>query len=468
MNLIFHNILGKILEVYIDGMVVKSKKRGDHIVVLKKVLERMRLHKLKMNPTKYIFRFKQPFSQLLKMQGQNQFVWEPKHQEAFDKIKVYLASPLVLVPPRHRFPLKLYISAAEASIGNLLAQDNEDGVEHAIFYLSRTLTDCETRYTLMEKLCLTLYFSTCKLRHYMLSFTTCIIAQTDLVKYMWSRPILRGCIGKWVLALSEFSLQYVPQKAVKGQAIADFLAHHPMLDIPAVRDLEVAAEATDLPDLGCLPEYVTLYQATISLQSWVLYFDGSRTDTLAGAGVVLENPVGDRFFYSFQLEFWCTNNQAEYKALIIDLEVLLELGVRDIQVRGDSLLVINQFHKKFRCTSDLIAPYLDRALELQVQFEDVDLEHIPRECNFAANELAHLVTGITLKYEVYERILKVDMPSSIAHHDPPEEPTVAALDTIDVDWCIPLITYLKQLDLLADKKIRFLALNYFLRNYELR
>ncbi|KAM5583915.1 hypothetical protein ABKV19_003675, partial [Rosa sericea] len=63
---------------------------------------------------------------------------------AFDRIKAYLASPPVLVPPRPGFPLKLYISAAEASIGSLLAQDDEDGVEHAVFYLSRTLTDCET------------------------------------------------------------------------------------------------------------------------------------------------------------------------------------------------------------------------------------------------------------------------------------------------------------------------------------
>ncbi|XP_024172204.1 uncharacterized protein LOC112178269 [Rosa chinensis] len=217
---------------------------------------------------------------------------------------------------------------------------------------------------------------------------------------MLSRPILRGRIGKWVLALSEFSLQYVPQKAVKGQAIADFLAHHPMLDVPEVRDLEVVAKTIDRPDLACLPEYAALYQATISLQPWVLYFDGSRTDTLAGAGVILENLAGDRFSYSFQLEFQCTNNQAEYEALIIGLEVLLELGVKDIQFRGDSLLVINQLREKFRCKSYLLAPYLDHALELLVQFDDVDLQHIPRELNFTANELAQLATGITLKYGV--------------------------------------------------------------------
>ncbi|XP_040364318.1 uncharacterized protein LOC121049925 [Rosa chinensis] len=269
-----------------------------------------------------------PFSPLLKLQGQNEFVCKPKHQEAFDKIKAYLASPPVLVPPKSGFPLKLYVSVAEASIGSLLAQDDANGVEHAIFYL---------------------------------------------IKYMLSRPILKGRIGKWVLALSEFSLQYVPQKAVKGQAIADFLAHHPMLDVPAVRDLEVAATTLDRQDLACLPEYATLYQATISLQPWVLYFDGSRTDTLAVAKIVLENPTGDRFSYSFQLEFQCTNNQAEYEALIIGLEVLLEMGIGDVQILGDSLLVINQLCNEFRCNSFTLVPYWNRALDLLDQFDNIHL-----------------------------------------------------------------------------------------------
>ncbi|XP_061993416.1 uncharacterized protein LOC133711286 [Rosa rugosa] len=124
-----------------------------------------------------------------------------------------------------------------------------------------------------------------------------------------------------------------------------------------------------------------------------------------------------------------------------------------------------------RCTSCLLAPYLDRALVLLVQFDDVDLEHIPRKRNFAANELAQLATGITLKYGVRERILMVErrtLPSLLGRSDPLEEPAVAALDPINVDWRVPLIAYLKQPDNSADKKICFLALNYFLRNDELR
>lgn len=133
----------------------------------------------------------QPFSPLLKLQGANEFVWEPKHQQAFDHIKDYLMRPLVLIPPCTGAPLKIYIAAANLSIGELLAQDDENGVEHAIYYLRRVLSDCETRYSSMEKLCLSLFFTECKLRHYMLAFTIVVIAQSDLVKYMLSRPILR-------------------------------------------------------------------------------------------------------------------------------------------------------------------------------------------------------------------------------------------------------------------------------------
>ncbi|XP_061993943.1 uncharacterized protein LOC133711878 [Rosa rugosa] len=463
MNLIFHDILGKILEVYIDDVVIKSKQRCNHIADLrkrgievsedkakavinaspprtKKELQRLLgkinfLRRFISNSTGKI----QPFSALLKLQGQTEFVWEVKHQEAFDSIKAYLANPPVLVPPKPNQLLKLYISAAEASIGSLLAQNDEAGVEHAIFYFSRTLTDCETRYTPMEKLCLTLYFSACKLRNYMLSFTTCIIAQTDL--------------------------------AVKGQAIADFLAHHPMLDAPELRELEVAANLWGMAcHIHCCKPF-TVSQAAVMLQPWVLYFDGSRTDTMAGAGIALENPAGDHFSYSFQLEFQCTNNQAEYEALIIGLEVLLEIGIRDVQILGDSLLVINQLCNEFRCNSFTLVPYWNRTLELLDQFDNVHLEHIPRERNFAANELAQLATGVTLRYGVRERILKVErrtLPSWMARRDTPDDTSVATLESIDVDWRIPLINYLKHPDQTTDRRIHYLALNYFLRGDELR
>jgi hypothetical protein len=73
------------------------------------------------------------FSYLLRLKDHEAFVWNEEHQKAFDAIKQYLATPPMLIPHREGKPLKLYISATQDLIGSLLAQDNEDGHEQAIF-----------------------------------------------------------------------------------------------------------------------------------------------------------------------------------------------------------------------------------------------------------------------------------------------------------------------------------------------
>ncbi|CAN6720573.1 unnamed protein product [Malus baccata var. baccata] len=102
----------------------------------------------------------------------DKFEWCEEHRAAFMQIKVTLATLPVLVPPRRDKPLKLYISAAEESIGCLLAQDADIGREQAIFYLSRHLNPPEINYSPVEKLCLALFFAASKLRHYILPFVT--------------------------------------------------------------------------------------------------------------------------------------------------------------------------------------------------------------------------------------------------------------------------------------------------------
>ena len=70
--------------------------------------------------------------------------------------------------------------------------------------------------TSIEKLCLALYFFYLKLEYYLIPSEVCVISQTDVIKYMLSSPMLYGCFGKWILALAEFALHYVPAKTVKG------------------------------------------------------------------------------------------------------------------------------------------------------------------------------------------------------------------------------------------------------------
>ena len=95
-------------------------------------------------------------------------MWGKEKQLALDEIKNYLTNPPVLVPPQYGKPFRLYLSTDDTVIGSALSQEFE-GKERVIYYLSRRMVDAETRYSAIEKLCLCLYFSCIKLRHYLLS-----------------------------------------------------------------------------------------------------------------------------------------------------------------------------------------------------------------------------------------------------------------------------------------------------------
>ncbi|KAM2000880.1 hypothetical protein ACFX16_008143 [Malus domestica] len=71
----------------------------------------------------------QSLTLLLRLKDKREFEWGPPHQKAFGRIKAYLASPPVLMPPQIGKPLKLYVSTSEKSLGSLLAQNNEGGKE---------------------------------------------------------------------------------------------------------------------------------------------------------------------------------------------------------------------------------------------------------------------------------------------------------------------------------------------------
>ena len=75
-------------------------------------------------------------------------------QEAFEKIKEYLLNPPKLSPLVEGRPLIMYLTVLEDSMGFMLEQQDETGrKEHAIYYLSKKFTDCESRYSMLEKTC---------------------------------------------------------------------------------------------------------------------------------------------------------------------------------------------------------------------------------------------------------------------------------------------------------------------------
>lgn len=86
----------------------------------------------------------------------------------------------------------------------------------------------ETRYSTLERTCCALVWTAHRLRHYLLNYTTMLIARMDPLKYIFDKPSLTGRIARWQMLLTEFDMVYVTQKAIKGQAIADQLAENPI------------------------------------------------------------------------------------------------------------------------------------------------------------------------------------------------------------------------------------------------
>ena len=120
------------------------------------------------------------------------FVWDKACHNPFEIIKKYLANPPILGALMVGKPLILYIAAQKCSLGALFAQQNEENKENTLYYLSQTLMGSELNYSLIEKTCLALIFSTKKLRHYMQAYTVPLIAHANPIKYVLSKPVISG------------------------------------------------------------------------------------------------------------------------------------------------------------------------------------------------------------------------------------------------------------------------------------
>ena len=119
-------------------------------------------------------------------------------------------------------------------------------------------------------------------------------------------------------------------------------------------------------------------QTYVGLHPWKLYFDGSKHKKGIGVGILLISPQGIRTRFKFKIKGFCSNNEAEYEALIAGLEIILELGAKNVAIRGDSELVIKQLSKEYKCTKENLLMYFVRANYLLGKFDDVSFKHVPR------------------------------------------------------------------------------------------
>lgn len=125
--------------------------------------------------------------------------------------------------------------------------------------------------------------------------------------------------------------------------------------------------------------------------NFVMNFDGCSKGNpgLSGAGAVI---------YCFGDEIWsssmfvgnnATNNQSEYTGLIFGLQKAIDMNIKTLLVKGDSLLVINQMTGLYKCNSENITELYKKAKELEKMFDNIYYSHVLRKYNKRADELSN-------------------------------------------------------------------------------
>ncbi|XP_069145633.1 uncharacterized protein [Solanum lycopersicum] len=484
MTTIFHDMIHKEIEVYVDDVIIKSRESSDHLTHLKKFFERFIVSRrgIELDPSKikaiqelpplktrkevmsflgrlnYISRFIaqstvvcEPIFKLLKKDDPTK--WTEECQTAFDAIKNYLSNPPVLVPPREGSPLLLYLSVSDNAFGCVLGQHDETGKkERAIYYISKKFTPYESRYTLLERTCCALTWLAQKLRHYLSSYTTYLVSRMDPLKYIFQKAMPTGKLAKWQMLLSEFDIVYVTQKAIKAQALADHLAENPV-------DEEYEPLKTYFHD-----EEVSFVGEDISeaYPGGRLFFDGAANHQGKGVGAVLVSESCQHYPMAAKLRFNCTNNMAEYEACILCLKMAVDMNVYELLVIGDSDLLIHQVQGEWAVKNPKIVPYVQYVQNLCKRFRKIEFRHTPRIQNELADALATIASMIKHPDTDYIDPLDIDLKEHPVHCSHVESEPDGLPWYFDIKRYLESGTYPEDATSNQKKSIRRMALNFFL------
>jgi ribonuclease HI len=416
-NKMFQAQIGRNMEVYVDDMLVKSTESVSHVHDLHEAFETLKQYGMKLNPAKCAFGVSsgkflgymvssrgieanpEKIQAVLEMQSlkttkqlqqltgrlaalnrfisrstdkclpffkilRKAFEWSSECEEAFSQLKMYLTSPPLLSRTVPGEVLYLYLAVSPTAISAALIREDE-GIQKPVYFVSKALHGAEERYPQIEKLAFTLVMASRKLQPYFQAHTIRVLTEYPLRKVM-QKLDLSGRLANWAIKLGQFDLEFVPRNAIKGQALADFLAE--FTNLPEVEELEME-------------------------RKWIIYVDGSSTRKNGGAGIVLVTPEGEELNGSLRLEFKTTNNEAEYEAVIAGLGLALDLGAESVEVRSDSQVIVGHIRGEFEAKGERMKKYLAKVQGMQTSFQKFSITKIPREDNEKADHLARMASS---------------------------------------------------------------------------
>jgi ribonuclease HI/transposase InsO family protein len=306
------------------------------------------------------------------------------------------------VPPAAGEALLIYVATTTQVVSAaIVVERREEGhalpVQWPVYFISEVLSETKIRYPQIQKLLYEVILTRRKLRHYFESHPVTMVSSFPLGEIIQCREA-SGRIAKWAVEIMGETILFTPRKAIKSQVLADFVAEWV--------DTQFSA-------------------APIQPELWTMFFDGSLMKTGAGTGLLFISPLGKHLCYVLCLHFPASNNVAEYEALVNGLHIAIELGVRRLDARGDSQLVIDQVMKNSHCRDPKMEAYCDEVRRLEDKFYGLELNHIARRYNETADELAKIASGRTIvPPDVFSRDLH---QPSVKTDDTPEPKKVSAL-----------------------------------------
>ncbi|XP_050919335.1 uncharacterized protein LOC127136864 [Lathyrus oleraceus] len=295
----------------------------------------------------------------------------------------------------------------------------------------------------------------------------------DPIKYIFEKPAVTGRIAWWQMLLTEYDIQYVTQKAIKGSVLSDYLAHLPVEGYQTLRFDFPDEDIMFIRDFTMTGFEVSPEEGPEPGSRWTLMFDGSSNARSHSIGVVITSPTGFHLPFTARLCFDCTNNMAEYEACIYGLEAAIDLRIKILEVFSDSALVISQVKGDWETRDSKLIPYKEHIRKLMPYFDEISFHHIFREENQLADALATLASMFKVKWKNEAPSIQID------HLDEPTHCLAIEADPDDKPWLYDIKTFLEKQQYpegisITDKKaLRILSSKFFLngdvlykRNYD--